>query len=125
MHGSLKIMSPTNVLERRISFNDLETIKQHRQASNIGLNLVTARSFAQLKESHDDTKLRVNSDMMINQDKILIVDDQIFNIKALLIILEHSIGIDCNSVCYKATSGKQALKIIQDNIQYHQQKFHQ
>ena len=48
--------------------------------------------------------------------KILIVDDQIFNINALLIILEHSVKIDCQLICDKATNGKEALKIIENNV---------
>ena len=38
--------------------------------------------------------------------KILIVDDQVFNINALIIILEHTVKINCKDVCQKATSGK-------------------
>jgi len=50
--------------------------------------------------------------------KILIVDDQAFNINALLIILEHNLKIDCSKVCSKANSGKEALKIIIENIKH-------
>ena len=42
----------------------------------------------------------------------------IFNINAILIILEYSVKIDVSQVCYKSTSGKQALKIIQENIDF-------
>ena len=56
-------------------------------------------------------------DMNEEYRKILIVDDQVFNINAMLIILSHSVKID-QSICFKATSGKQALKIITDNIAY-------
>jgi len=50
--------------------------------------------------------------------KILIVDDQVFNINALIIILEHTVKINCSDTCFKATSGKQALQIIKDNIEH-------
>ena len=48
--------------------------------------------------------------------KILIVDDQIFNINALFIILQHSVKIDTTALCDRAISGKLALKLVKDNI---------
>jgi len=54
--------------------------------------------------------------MRKNQRKILIVDDQIFNINALKIIIQHSLKIDMSKICVKATSGKTALNHIQANI---------
>ena len=53
---------------------------------------------------------RVESDKNIEMEndeignKILIVDDQVFNINALLIILQYSMKIDIRKVS-KATSG--------------------
>ena len=44
--------------------------------------------------------------------KILIVDDQIFNINALMIILQHSVKIDSEAICDTAISGKIALDLV-------------
>ena len=51
------------------------------------------------------------SDIDIDKDsiKILIVDDQIFNIDALMVILEHGVKIDVNKYCRSAFSGKKAI----------------
>ena len=51
-----------------------------------------------------------------SQGKILIVDDQMFNLVALNIILEHKCKINCKDVCDKAISGQIALNMIQSNI---------
>ena len=48
--------------------------------------------------------------------KILIVDDQWFNIKAILIILKVIVEINIELVCEKAMSGKEALKKVEENI---------
>ena len=45
--------------------------------------------------------------------KILIVDDQSFNIDALLIILKYQIGINTATVCEHCFDGLEALKIIE------------
>ena len=55
--------------------------------------------------------------------KILIVDDQIFNINALMIILEHSVKINVTNICHKSTNGKEAIKMIEENIQFNKDKF--
>lgn len=44
---------------------------------------------------------KINSD----KNKILIVDDQIFNVNALNIILQYSIGIEVDEICENASSG--------------------
>ena len=46
------------------------------------------------------------------QNRILIVDDQQFNIEALIIILKYGLGIDTDSVCDFCFNGKQALERI-------------
>ena len=50
------------------------------------------------------------------KQKILIVDDQLYNINALLIILEHTVKVNLK-ICQKAQSGTQAIEIISKNIQ--------
>lgn len=51
------------------------------------------------------------------QHKILIVDDQSFNIDALKIILKFSINIDTDTLCDKATNGQEALQMVIDNVE--------
>ena len=50
------------------------------------------------------------------QQKILLVDDQIYNLDALEIILKYKLGINTSSLCSRAFNGSQALKMIADNI---------
>lgn len=49
------------------------------------------------------------------EKRILIVDDQSFNINALIIILKHAIGID-PTICDKALNGLEALDKIINNV---------
>ena len=49
--------------------------------------------------------------------KILIVDDQSFNIEAIKIILKYKVGIDANSLCDFALNGKHALDMIYKNVE--------
>ena len=51
-----------------------------------------------------------------NKKKILIVDDQLFNINALILILEYCVKIECKVVCKSVKSGKAAIKTIEENI---------
>ena len=46
------------------------------------------------------------------------MDDQIFNITALKVILKHQVKIDVENVCVSATSGQQALDMINENIKH-------
>ena len=41
-----------------------------------------------------------------NEHKILIVDDQWFNIEAIKIILKYKVGIDTSAICDFALNGK-------------------
>jgi len=44
------------------------------------------------------------------------VDDQLFNINALLIMLTHGVKIDADNLCHKALSGEQAIEMIKENV---------
>ena len=57
----------------------------------------------------------VDRDEGIPQVKILIVDDQQFNINALIIILQHVVKID-PQIVFSAKSGRKALEILEANI---------
>jgi hypothetical protein len=46
------------------------------------------------------------------EKKILLVDDQSFNIDALLIILGMVLNLDVDNICVKATSGEEALQLV-------------
>jgi hypothetical protein len=48
--------------------------------------------------------------------KILIVDDQSFNIDALFVILKYKIGINTTTVCDYCMDGLEAIKIIQKDV---------
>ena len=51
--------------------------------------------------------------MMLDKRKIMIVDDQSFNIDALIIILRFSLGIsNIKKFCDRANDGQEALKLI-------------
>ena len=44
------------------------------------------------------------------------MDDEQFNINALLIILQYKVNIDAYNLCDQALSGDQALKLIEANL---------
>ena len=50
-------------------------------------------------------------------DRILIVDDQSFNIEALKIILKYQLGLDSSKYCTGVLSGEKALDIIREDIE--------
>ena len=60
--------------------------------------------------------------MNSNNFKILIVDDQIFNINALTMIIKAKTLIDTDTVIRSAISGIDALQIIKDDVQENQGK---
>ena len=49
--------------------------------------------------------------------KILIVDDQSFNIDALMIILKYNIGINTNKICEFCFDGLEALALVEKEIE--------
>jgi CheY-like chemotaxis protein len=59
----------------------------------------------------------------VSQKKILIVDDQIFNIDALRIVLEMVIQVDVDQVCDKALNGEEALKMVINNVEENNEEF--
>ena len=50
------------------------------------------------------------------KQKILVVDDQPYNIDAVYIILEYVCKLDVNSICDKALSGDDAIALIKENV---------
>ena len=61
--------------------------------------------------------------MKLHQKKILIVDDQVFNLDALIIILGMVLKIDVEKVCVKANSGEDALKKVMLDVNENGQEF--
>ena len=72
------------------------------QNNSFSLNEVNEEIELQIKESHV-------------QNKILVVDDQEFNINAAKTILQYKLKLDVDKVCVGATSGKKALEIIKED----------
>ena len=64
-----------------------------------------------------------DKELKLHQKKILIVDDQIFNVEALLIILGMVLKIDVDTVCEKACSGDDALKKVMLNVEENKEEF--
>jgi len=58
-----------------------------------------------------------NYEVEVANKKILIVDDQSFNIDAALIILNCGVGINTEQNCDIAFNGKEALSMVQRNVQ--------
>ena len=48
--------------------------------------------------------------------KILLVDDQEFNLNALEIMLKYKLKMNTDKICVKAASGKEAVDVIKDDL---------
>ena len=55
-------------------------------------------------------------------DRILIVDDQTFNIEALNIILKLVFHLDVDKICDKAFNGMEAIDRVMDDVKMNQSK---
>ena len=55
-------------------------------------------------------------------NKILLVDDEIFNLSSLMMVLKYKLQIDVDSICVQALSGEQALEIIKKDVLENQGK---
>ena len=53
----------------------------------------------------------------MEQDRILIVDDQEYNIQAIKIILQYSLGLNTEDLIDKANDGLQALELVKKNLE--------
>ena len=49
--------------------------------------------------------------------RILLVDDEQFNIEALKIILKHHCNIETDEICDDACNGEEALQMVKNNVQ--------
>ena len=48
--------------------------------------------------------------------RVLIVDDEVFNIQAIKIILKYYIKLDPDLVCDSAKNGEEALEMVKRNV---------
>ena len=64
-----------------------------------------------------------HQDLKLCQKKILIVDDQVFNIEAILIILGMVLKVDVDNICERANSGEEALKKVIENVEVNNEEF--
>ena len=55
-------------------------------------------------------------DKETHKKKILIVDDQVYNIYALKILLKVNLNIDVDNMVEHATSGEDALKMVINDV---------
>ena len=103
-------MAGSNLSENTEKFSE-GTIKQSEEEQDEQENI---RSFVQskLNLNKKDNELEV---LQKKYPKILIADDQYFNIEAISIILDFSIGINKNIQIISAFNGQDALnKVIED-----------
>ena len=63
--------------------------------------------------------MRLNSNSELGHKRILIVDDQSYNIDAALIILNCAMGPEAERVSAKAFNGKQALDMVIKSVEHH------
>lgn len=56
------------------------------------------------------------SERPIEPGRILIVDDQEYNIQAIKIILHYSLGVNTDEIADKASNGQEAINAIQANL---------
>lgn len=86
----------------------------YKPTDNIGAKYKT--KMVDIKEFQTKIKLKKStSERILCQEfehKILIVDDQSFNIDALRIILKYNIGLNSDIFCDSALSGEKAMEMI-------------
>lgn len=58
----------------------------------------------------------LDSQLEASSKKILIVDDQSFNIQALKVILKFKVGIDVDKTCDSSFDGYGAIKLIEEDV---------
>lgn len=93
-----------------------------RRLENLSTNLVTQIA-GYVKQTGNFTAFSGFDNHQRNRKRIMIVDDQGFNIDALLIILQYSIKLkDSKEICDCRYDGKQALDLIMKDVKQHNYK---
>jgi len=70
------------------------------------LNTNVVQSSNQNNETCEEPLISNNNSSQNVQKRILIVDDQQFNIEAIIIILKYGLGIDAENICDYCFNGK-------------------
>ena len=98
---------------------DEEATQKDDQFSNNSSvkNEVPQNNSFSLNEVNEDIELQIKESHV--QNKILVVDDQEFNINAAKTVLEYKLKLDVDKVFVGATSGKKALEIIKEDAKTH------
>ena len=65
----------------------------------------------------------INSSHVVKPKKILVVDDQPFNIQALNVILKYSVGIKDQNLIVTAFNGQEALQKVMNDVNQNRFKF--
>jgi hypothetical protein len=95
----------TNPADQTAAENQVFAILPYKNEVNMVSN---QQSYTMLPMHIDDVKRRLQ--------KILIVDDEAYNINALIILLEIILKIDVQSTCERALSGPEAIQKIKDDL---------
>ena len=51
------------------------------------------------------------------EKKILLIDDEQFNLTCLIVLLQYKLEIDVEKVCVQANSGEEALQMVKDDAE--------
>jgi CheY-like chemotaxis protein len=127
------------VSEEIVYVNDLHRKKEFESLSEIAIEAEIDLGFCHEELKEDANEMQImqisnkenktsklaldrrianqNYEVEVANKKILIVDDQSFNIDAALIILNCGVGINTEQNCDIAFNGKEALSMVQRNVQ--------
>jgi CheY-like chemotaxis protein len=101
---SKQSLSACSEVQDENAFFSLNTNMIHSQPDNMTNN-----------ETCEEPLISVSATIN-DEQRILIVDDQQFNIEAIIIILKYGLGIDSEKYCDFCFNGKQALEKIKNNV---------
>jgi two-component system sensor histidine kinase/response regulator len=81
-------------------------------------------NLAEINSETFNENIFTQSDMIKNKKRILIVDDEIFNIEAIKVILEHRFKIkQIDKICDNSMNGKEAVEKIVENVRQNNEYF--
>ena len=94
-----------NPADQAVAENQVFAILPYKNEVNMAPN---QQSYTMLPMHIDDVKRRLQ--------KILIVDDEAYNVNALIILLEIILKIDVQTTCERAQSGPEAIQKVKDDL---------
>ena len=94
--------------------------KENGNSFSSSLSLIQNESEAyvnDIKSSfHDPEKMNsTNRSKDTPKNLILLVDDELFNLNAIKLVLKYKLDIDVETVCVQAMNGETALEIVKDD----------